>query len=122
VTLQHGSDSWTAQMAARYRRVVEAARTLAEVEAAEALNVTAYGTSNHTNGFTFRGRQIRTYANRASDGFADLAGLRLIAGRWFGPEDAGTRWQPVVINRRLAKDLYGNENPIGQSVNDDEVG
>lgn len=51
-----------------------------------------------------------------SDSFADVFRIQVARGRWFGPEDEGRAWQPVVLNRRLAEAIFGDADPIGQPL------
>jgi putative ABC transport system permease protein len=57
--------------------------------------------------------------NRADDGFADVLGLSLVDGRWFSREDDAAMaggWEPVVINRRLAIEVFGAEAAAGRII------
>jgi putative ABC transport system permease protein len=40
--------------------------------------------------------------------------LQLVAGRWFEKADAALQWQPVVINQKLSRELFGDEDPVGR--------
>jgi putative ABC transport system permease protein len=51
-----------------------------------------------------------------SDEFADLFGIRLTAGRWFSAEDDAGTTQPVVLNTRLARQLFGDADPLGREL------
>src|SRR5262249_11044069 len=39
---------------------------------------------------------------------------KVTEGRWFERGDESLAWQPVIINRALAAQMYGNEDPIGK--------
>lgn len=57
--------------------------------------------------------------NRTDDGFADVLGLSLVDGRWFSRDDdaaAAGGWEPVVINRRLAVEIFGTEAAAGRVI------
>ena len=41
------------------------------------------------------------------------------AGRWFTREDDASTYTPVVINQRLARDIFGTANPIGQIIKEE---
>ena len=58
-----------------------------------------------------------------SDHGMEALGLRLLAGRWFRPEDEALDWTPAVIDRELSQALFGGEDPLGRTVGDspDEV-
>ena len=49
-------------------------------------------------------------------------GLELTRGRWFTREDDGAAWQPVVINERLARELFPGKDPVGQFIAEERPG
>jgi len=64
----------------------------------------------------YKGRMAETTANNVTDGFKDVMGLELVRGRWFEPADDALNWDPVVINQRLAEELFGAEDPLGKTI------
>ena len=57
-----------------------------------------------------------SWINVAGDDFADVLGIRIVSGRWFSRQDDGAGYQPIVVNRRLAKALFGDRDPLNQVV------
>jgi len=53
-----------------------------------------------------------------SDEGLEVLGPRLLAGRWFGPEDEALDWTPAVIDRELSQALFGGEDPLGRTIGD----
>lgn len=53
-----------------------------------------------------------------SDEGLDALGLRLLAGRWFRPEDEALDWTPAVIDQELSRALFGGEDPLGRAIGD----
>jgi len=51
-----------------------------------------------------------------TDGYFDALGVPLLAGRVFTPEDAIGRDRVVVINHLLARQVFGDTDPIGRRV------
>ena len=51
-----------------------------------------------------------------TEGYFEALGVPLIAGRTFSAEDAIGRDRVVVINRMLARQVFGQEDPIGRLV------
>ena len=62
------------------------------------------------------GRALRYQVGRVTDSFATVMGLRMRAGRWFSREDAGAAVDPVVLNAQLARDIFGDGDPIGRII------
>jgi putative ABC transport system permease protein len=57
--------------------------------------------------------------NRTDDNFGSALELSLVDGRWFAREDDASMvegWEPVVINRRLALDVFGTESAAGRTI------
>jgi putative ABC transport system permease protein len=51
-----------------------------------------------------------------SAGYFQTVGLPLLRGKTLSPQDVDTARQVAVINRRLAHDFFGNEDPIGRTI------
>ncbi len=58
----------------------------------------------------------------ASPGYLKLMQIPLIAGRWISPEDRANTESVVVIDVRLAKRYWPNQNPIGQHISSGRAG
>jgi predicted permease len=58
----------------------------------------------------------------ASPGYLKLMQIPLIAGRWISPEDRTNTEPVVVIDTRLAKRYWPNQNPIGQHISSGRAG
>ncbi|HET9532462.1 MAG TPA: FtsX-like permease family protein, partial [Blastocatellia bacterium] len=67
-------------------------------------------------------RVIRYQVNEVTDSFKDVMGLSLVSGRWFGKEDDGANFDPVVINRRLAREAFGTEEAVGKVISPPDAG
>ncbi len=69
------------------------------------------------------GGKVSIRLMNASDEFAEVAGVELLNGRWFGPEDDADSRIAAVINRSLAE-TYFDGDPLGRVIedNDDEAG
>ena len=63
-----------------------------------------------------------TSVNISKEGLETL-GLQLHSGRWFEPEDealSGNR-PPVVMDLRLSRALFGDQDPLGKIIDADEL-
>jgi putative ABC transport system permease protein len=61
-------------------------------------------------------RRASTSGNMVTDEFADLLGMEVVAGRWFSREDDAATWIPIVLNRRLAGELFGDDDPLNKEL------
>jgi predicted permease len=52
--------------------------------------------------------------------FFNVAGIRIIRGRGFGPQDTSTSPAVAVINESTARKFFGNTDPIGRRFKDEE--
>ena len=52
----------------------------------------------------------------ATPGYLKVMQIPLLTGRWISPEDRGNTDPVVVIDSRLAKRYWPNQNPIGQHI------
>jgi putative ABC transport system permease protein len=84
------------------------------VVAVGAAEIAPYQLGGSTNGFHFRGRPMRTEVDDVTPGVREALRIDLVAGRWFTAADRDLPYTPLVINRALAKDAFGTENPLGQ--------
>jgi putative ABC transport system permease protein len=54
-------------------------------------------------------RQVMAEVIDVDDDALALMGVKLLAGRMFDRSDNGTAAVPVIVNRRLAKEMFGND-------------
>jgi putative ABC transport system permease protein len=62
------------------------------------------------------GRSEEAGVLSCDENFSDALELRLIEGRWLSRDEVNTAQRVVVINQKLARDLFGEENPVGQQL------
>jgi putative ABC transport system permease protein len=100
-----------------FRQLVTEVQALSAVRGVAGAFTGPYRWYSWTSSITLEGRPpISTSMNRVDDAFADVMGLRVVAGRWFSREDNGTRWEPIVINRALETEMFGGESAVGREL------
>src|SRR6185295_892780 len=87
---------------------------LGPVESAAGALVSPYDQGGMGGNWQIDGKQVKMELDIVDESFADVLGLRLVAGRWFQPSDNALTSDPVVIDQDLARTVYGERNPIGQ--------
>ncbi|MFP3940929.1 MAG: FtsX-like permease family protein [Thermoanaerobaculia bacterium] len=102
------------------RALLREARNLAPVVAAAAISVPPYELGTDTGPVRPRGApveaSVHSQVTRATDGLLEALELELVAGRWFEGPDSARAWEPVVIDRDLARAVFGAEDPLGRAV------
>ena len=104
-----------ARAASRLQEMFSALRALPNVEAISASFATAYEWSEW-GGIIGAPAPAYTMLNYADDEFANVVGLNVVAGRWFSKVDDTATNEPIVINRRLARELYGDGDPLNRVI------
>lgn len=115
-------DKVDAEKWATFEKILQETRALAGVEAAALVNTTPYGLESMTDQREFGGRPIRSEFDEVTPGFEKVLGLELVEGRFFEKGDEATAWRPVLINAAMAREVYGNESPIGRVFGDPKKG
>jgi putative ABC transport system permease protein len=112
------------QTTAYYRRVLDALREVPAVQSVAAVTALPMSTigSDFTRpywreGTTLDGTKAAQASVRmATPGYFGTLGLPLIAGREFTDADAADAPSVVVINQKLARLAWGDDNPIGRNL------
>ena len=100
-----------------YRQLLVALREMPEVEIVAAAFTGPYANSNWGSRTRLSGgRKVDYGVNSVTDDYLEQLHIPLVAGRWFSREDDAATWTPVVVNRRLAREIFGDANPVGQII------
>ena len=103
-----------------YQQVLMALRDLPQVEAVGAAFTGPYANANWGSGSRLAGgRQIDYGVNNVTDSYAELMKIPIVEGRWFSREDDASTYVPVVINRRMAREIFGDESAAGKVIQED---
>ena len=108
----------TAEGRARFERVLGKIRELPGVASVAVDNtIPAYGPSNGPKVTVPGGTRVENAGlDECDENCADTLGMRMIAGRWLSRDEAVTRQYAAVLNQRLARDMFGDDNPIGKQL------
>jgi putative ABC transport system permease protein len=100
-------------------RLLSTAGDLPEVESAAAAFIAPYDNSTWSSDIRVGGKRYFYLYNEATDDFAATLRMNVVRGRWFDTSDDGSDWTPAVINLRLAREMFGDEDPVGKLVEDE---
>jgi len=102
---------------ARMQRLIDAARQMPEVESIGHLQLGTFRNWQWNSDLTLEdGRRVEYNGNRADDELARTLSITVVDGRWFSREDVGQNWDAIVINRRMAREVFGEARAAGQMM------
>jgi putative ABC transport system permease protein len=101
---------------ARIATLLRLLRDMPEVDSASSALNAPYGSSSWTSNVEVGAKTFEFGANEADDAFAGTLELHLTRGRWFGAADNGAPSRPTVVNERLAREIFGDTDPIGRTI------
>jgi putative ABC transport system permease protein len=116
---QTSDDYFDEKQSESIRQVMLALKEFPEIESTAGTMLAPYQFGSSSSSYDWRGRQIEFGVTEATDGFKDLLRLQVVEGRWFGAEDKGQNYTPVVINQNMREDLFGSGPAIGQNLEAD---
>ena len=100
-----------------YDQLVRALGDMREIEVVAAGFVGPYANASWGSGTRLPGgRDVEFGVNSVTDSYRDLFNVQVVEGRWFSREDDAATWKPVVINRRLAREIFGDASAVGQII------
>lgn len=71
--------------------------------------------------YEYNDREIRCNIRYASDDFADVMGVKILAGRWFDESDNASSKHPLVINKYAKEEIFGNDLALGKVLRRSET-
>ena len=95
---------------------------MSEVEAVAISANTPYSNSSWKDGTRIGGKPVHFLWTLTSTDLPRVLRLELLHGRWIDATDGALGYQPVVLSRSLARDMFGTEDPVGRDMpvfNDD---
>ena len=111
---QQSDDYFTPEQHELTRQLYLTVKDMPEVESVASSLSVPYQMGGSFGGMDFKGRTIQYERGEVTDDLKDVLHLDVVAGRWFSREDDAATFQPVVLNRRLAEEIFGAEDPVGQ--------
>jgi putative ABC transport system permease protein len=105
---------------AEMNRIIHALHDLPEISAVGGICFPPYPPGASSRTLQSNGRSVAFLTNAATDELRDALSVELVAGRWFSSEDDAAKIPPAVINERLARDFFGEVDPVGKLIDKPE--
>jgi putative ABC transport system permease protein len=101
-----------------FTRLMAALREQPQIETVAGAFTGPYVNSSWGSGLTTAdGRQVDYLYNRVTDDFTTVLSMPIVAGRGFSREDdAAGEVDPVLINLRMARTIFGDVDPVGKII------
>lgn len=102
---------------ATFRQLLIALREMPQIEVAAASFTSPY--ANWSWGGSMRlpgGHKFDHGVNNITDDFPKLFQMPLVNGRWFSREDDAATWTPVLVNVRMAHEIFGDGDAVGKVI------
>jgi putative ABC transport system permease protein len=90
--------------------------SMPEIESAGGTWSEIYSNAQWDTSLNYGNRGIQAYRDYATVDALKSLKIEVDRGRWFSAEDDGAQYVPLVINRKLAADLFAGEDPLGKLV------
>ena len=100
------------------KEVLASLRDFNEIEHVAITGNAPYARGNWHSTNDLNGHSVKYWGNRMTDDADQVFGLNVVRGRWFSKEDDGGDYKPVVLNQKTARDIFGDEDPIGKNLID----
>ena len=101
-------------------RMIDEAKAFPEVAAAALSNTPAFSFSTAEGSRKINDREVRLKYDDVTDDFAEVMQMKVLRGRWFSAEDDASAYWPVVLAADTAEAIYGEEDPVGKKIEEDE--
>ena len=99
-----------------FQSALAALRDVPSVERASLTQYQPFGHSVERDYFSHDGRSYALYVNRSDADYFPTAGLRILRGRGFTPEEVAREAPVALISDSVARTFLHGTNPLGQSV------
>ena len=108
------------ELHASVMRMLDEVRAFPQVAAAAVSNTPPYSFSTMEGTRGIEGKDVTMIIDDVTAGFAEVMQLKVVRGRWFNEEDEAAQHRPVVVDTSFVREVYGNRNPIGEKLEEQE--
>ncbi|MEA5140019.1 ABC transporter permease [Arcicella rigui] len=111
----------TTAIAEKLNTVFQKIRSYPEVEVATRMsNNSPFSFTNSNGNISYQKNSVLADYYTADEDFTKTLGMKTMLGNWFKKADAVAKFKPVVINKKAQEALFGEVNPIGKVIGDNQ--
>ncbi|MDI9880623.1 ABC transporter permease [Flectobacillus longus] len=112
----------TVQTAEKITQVLQKIKSYPEVEKVSQMSSNSPFSFSQMNSSISR-KKTSTLSDiyYADENFDDVFDIKMKSGRWYQASDSVAKNKPIVINQKTADALFGTENPIGKTLDDNKI-
>jgi putative ABC transport system permease protein len=114
---QASDDTFTDAQQQTLAQLQLALKNMPEIVSSAGTMLAPYQMGSSNSRYGWHGKTVDFGVAEVTDGFKDVLGLQVVEGRWFGRQDEGMAYQPVVINHEMRSELFGDGPALGQVLN-----
>lgn len=107
---------WNKENEEKLERLYREINSFPEVKGVAGSMMLPFLNWNWTSGDSTIGKFVVVEREFVTDDYASVMNLTLTQGEWFNASHNAANFTPAVINERLAKAYFGDENPIGKRI------
>jgi putative ABC transport system permease protein len=96
--------------------MLRAVKSMSEVEVAAVATNTPYSSSMWGDGTRIDGKPVHFLWTLTSQDLPEVLRMQLLHGRWVDETDGALAYQPVVLTRNFARDMFGTDDPVGRDM------
>lgn len=111
----------TTAIAEKLNIVFQKIRSYPEVEIATRMSNNSPFSFTHSNGnISYQKNSVLADYYTADEDFTKALDMKTMLGNWFKKADAVSKFKPVVINKKSQEALFGEVNPIGKIIGENQ--
>jgi putative ABC transport system permease protein len=117
ISLKSNED--TTELAQKIEMVLQRVKAYPEVESASRMSSNfPFSQSSRNNGIDYNKKHVLADFFVTDENYAKTMVMPVVEGRWYRSADSVGKYTPVVINRKLKEELFGDEKPVGKIISE----
>ena len=103
------------------KTIIDVLQSHRKIDSASVMMMPLFENSRWRSGQSLNGNDIIFLANRLDAKAPENLGVKLVAGRWFGPQDNDENFTYIMVNQKFVDDYLEGEDPVNFEFLDPEA-